>query len=384
MDLLVFSFWLCLAILFYCFFGYGLLVFLARLPAHLKKKERAPFPGKPEVTLVVAAYLEDKVLEDKIRNTLELNYPVSAIFVIDGPTRANEIFSRYPSIRLIHQPERTGKYEAIRRGMKEVATPFVIFSDANSILNADAVERILAHYADPGIGAVAGEKRILDPGSSALGEVEGIYWKYESIMKRLDAAFYTVTGAAGELYSIRTDLFKPLPRPVVVDDLVISMQVCLQGYRIAYEPGACSTESSTGTLREESQRRIRIAAGVYGAMGSLNGLLNFFARPTVAFQFFSRKILRWYLCPVLIPMVFILNFFILLKTPGSDLFFWMFVIQASLYAFALLGWILLRSGKKAGIPGIPFYFLFMNYCMLRGFLRYLGKKQPAAWEKTER
>ena len=98
-------------------------------------------------------------------------------------------------------------------------------------------------------------------------------------MKRLDAAFYTVTGAAGELYSIRTDLFKPLPRPVVVDDLVISMQVCLQGYRIAYEPGACSTESSTGTLREESQRRIRIAAGVYGAMDSLNGLLNFFYLP---------------------------------------------------------------------------------------------------------
>ncbi len=384
MEPLIFSFWLCLAILFYCFFGYGLLVFLARLPSHLKKKEKGVIFQGAEATLVVAAYLEDRVLEDKIRNTLSLSYPVSIIFVVDGQTQAQEIFNRYPSVRFIHQPERRGKYEAIKKAMEEVRTPYVIFSDANSILSLDSIEKILVHYSRPGIGAVAGEKRILDPGSSALGEAEGIYWKYESILKQLDAEFYTVTGAAGEIYSIRTELFRPKATPVVVDDLLISMQVCLQGYRIAYEPDAYSTESSPGDLNQEAQRRIRIAAGVYQAMGSLKGVLNFFRRPLLAFQFFSRKILRWYLCPILVPAVFILNLSIIIQTADTSIYFWIFTLQVLLYLFALLGWILLRSGRKAGILGIPFYFLFMNHCMMRGFFRYLGKKQPAAWEKTER
>lgn len=282
MDLLLFSFWLCLAILFYCFFGYGLLIFLARLPSHLKKKDRSPLPEQAAVTIIIAAYLEDRVLEEKIRNTLDLSYPARIIFVVDGHTNAGEIFDRYPSIRFIHQEVRSGKYEAIKKAMQEVSTPFVVFSDANSILNSDAIEKILVHFSNPGVGAVAGEKRILDPGSSALGEAEGIYWKYESILKRLDAEFYTVTGAAGELYSIRTELFRPVDAPVIVDDLVISMQICLEGYRIAYEPGAWSTERSEGNLKQEAQRRIRIAAGVYQAMGSLKGVLNFFRRPLLA------------------------------------------------------------------------------------------------------
>jgi biofilm PGA synthesis N-glycosyltransferase PgaC len=384
MGLIVFLFWISLAVIFYCFFGYSILVLLTGFAGLLKKKKTQLPQQIPGVTLIITAYLEDRVLLQKIENSLALTYPVKILFVLDAPTSALHLFGRYPSVKVIYQPERKGKYEAIKRAMKEVDTPIVVFSDANSMLNRESIEKIVSHYADPGTGAVAGEKKIINTGSSTLGEAEGIYWKYESFMKRCDAELYTVTGAAGELYSIRTELFRPLNEAVIVDDLVISMQVCLQGYRIAYEPGAFSEEPSPGDLEAESRRRVRIAAGVYQAMGRLKGTMNFIRRPMVAFQFFSRRVLRWFICPLLLPLVLLLNILIVAGNPAKNIYTFFLVGQGLLYLLALIGWMLIRNGSRAGIFSVPFYFLFMNYCMLLGFFRYLGKKQPATWEKAER
>lgn len=384
MNLLITLFWIFLAILFYCYAGYGILLYIARSLGRKRNATSAANAGMPAVTLVVTAYLEDRILEDKIINSLNLGYPLEIIFVIDGKTKSLDLFKNHPNIKCLHQEERLGKYNAIRLAMKEVRTPFVIFSDANSMLNKGCVQRIIAHYADPHTGGVAGEKKINELGSSAFGEAEGLYWKYESFTKELDANFYTVIGAAGELYSIRTELFKPVLSPVVLDDFLISMQVCLQGYRIAYEPGAFALESDPGNFSDEKKRRIRIAAGGFQSLTYLSNALNFLRHPVLAFQFFSRRILRWIVCPILIPLVFMMNCMIVYRQQELNVFAILLACQLLFYLLAVVGWLIIRSGKKAGWLSIPFYFLFMNYCTLKGLFRFLGKKQPAAWEKTER
>lgn len=211
-------------------------------------------------TIIVTAYNEETILEQKIKNTLAIDYPADKLRIIiitDGSTDGSEkIVQQYPSVVLLHQAERRGKYAAIKRAMQQVKTPIVVFSDANTMLNVACLKRIAVHYKNEKVGGVAGEKKIIrDKNVSAVGEAEGLYWQYESFMKRLDASLNTVTGAAGELFSIRTSLFRELNDELILDDFVISMQICLQGYKIEYEPEAFATEQPSISLAEEEKEK---------------------------------------------------------------------------------------------------------------------------------
>jgi cellulose synthase/poly-beta-1,6-N-acetylglucosamine synthase-like glycosyltransferase len=285
----------------------------------------------------------------------------------------------------MHQQERRGKLAAIKRAIQFVQTPVVIFSDANTILNTECIRKIVAHYNDPKTGGVAGEKKITEHKKvSAVGEAEGLYWKYESFLKKQDAGFYTVVGAAGELFSIRTHLFQAPDDSIILDDFIISMQVCLQGYTIAYEPGAFAVESPSASLWEEGKRKLRISAGAYQSIGYLKSCLNFIKYPRLCFQYVSRRLLRWVFCPPMILLLLLANILIV-TDPEQSVFYTGFLVAQSLfYLLALPGWLLVRSGKKAGILAIPFYFVFMNYCLVRGFMRFLKGKQTVLWEKSLR
>ena len=311
-DLLLF--YLSIAVLFYCYIGYGiLLTFLNGIKYNfIHHKPAMPGAAEPGITVIIAAYNEEEVLERKIINTLSVDYPadkVTIIIITDGTTdNSGTILEKYTSILWLHQDERKGKYAAVKRAMQFVKTPFVIFSDANTMLNENSFRKIIARYSDLSVGGVAGEKRILlNSRMAAVGEAEGLYWQYESFMKRLDAGFYSVVGAAGELYSIRTNLFKEMDDNLILDDFAISMQVCLQGYKIAYEPGAFATEAASYSLKEEQKRKVRIAAGAYQVAGYLKNCLNIFKYPLLSFQYISRRILRWYVCPLLLIVVFFTN-----------------------------------------------------------------------------
>lgn len=389
MDILIFLFWFSLAILFYGYAGYGLLVYFLNNIRVLFVKKRIPPAGEwPDLALVIAAYNEEAVLEQKIINSLALDYPpgrLRILVVTDGSDdRSAEKVRKFPAVQLLHQPERKGKYAAIKRAMCQVREPVVVFSDANCMLNPESLKKMVEHYSDPDVGGVAGEKKILrNHFASAVGEAEGIYWQYESFMKRMDAELYTVTGASGELFSIRTELFRALDREVILDDFVISMQVCLQGYRIEYEPDAFATESPSASLAEEEKRKIRISSGAFQSLAYLKGCLNFFRHPMLAFQFFSRRLLRWVGCPLALGVLLVTN--ILLVTGIRDQWYNTFLLlQGLFYLFALFGWFYIRSGKRAGLFTIPFYFVFMNYCLVRGWIRFARRKQTALWEKSLR
>jgi poly-beta-1,6-N-acetyl-D-glucosamine synthase len=391
MTITILFFWISLAVLFYCYLGYGIFVFLVNTLKNFfvyRKKNTLSLPALP-VTIIITAYNEEAILEQKIKNTLAIDYPadkLQIIFITDGSTDDSaDLFNRYPFITLLHQPERKGKYAAIKRAMQKVETPVVIFSDANTMLNKECIKNIVPHYNNEKVGAVAGEKKIIsNKKNSAAGEAERMYWKYESFMKKLDAGLNTVTGAAGELFSIRTNLFKALDDEVILDDFVISIQVCLQGYKIAYEPGAFASELPSASLAEEEKRKVRISAGAYQSIGYLKDCLNIFKHPLLSFQFISRRLLRWIFCPPLLVVLLLANILIVFLHTDTYLYNLMLYAQAGFYVLAFSGWIMARSGKKTEILTIPFYFIFMNYCLVKGFVKFMKGRQSVLWEKSLR
>lgn len=386
-----FLFFFSLGIVFYCYIGYGILILVLVELKHLFYTGSRTIPPEhfePEITLVVAAFDEADFIDQKIRNSLALEYPAGKlhwIFITDGSgDNTPAIVANYPQIRLLHLPERKGKVAAMNRAIRFVETPYAIFSDANTLLNPLCVKEIVKHYADPKVGGVAGEKKIIDTADGQVsGAGEGMYWKYESMLKKLDSDLHSVVGAAGELFSLKTSLFYQAPESTIIEDFVQSMKICMQGYVIRYEPNAFAIEHGSATMLDEQKRKIRIAAGAFQAMIILKGLFNIFHFPVLSFQFLSHRILRWTLCPLSLVLCFISNAWLAWGRAG-EFYLVFFLLQTVFYAIAWAGWIMANRNLKIKAFYIPYYFLFMNLSVFMGFYRWIRKRQSAVWEKAAR
>ena len=377
-------FWISFFFLFYTYIGYGFLLLL--LSAVFRKKTKTVENFFPGVTLLVPAYEEEKIIQQKIENSLQLNYPagkLSFVFITDGSTdQTPSIVAENQRIRLLHQPLREGKSAAINRAMKEIKTPVVVFTDANSFLHPDSIINLVRHFVDEKVGGVSGEKRIANIDDSGVGFGEKIYWRYESKLKKANAKFHTLVGAAGELFAIRTTLFSPLGENIILDDFMISARICQQGFRVLYEQEAIAIETSSSSMAEEKKRKIRISAGCFQALYLLRGLLNPFRNSKVSFQYISHRVLRWVICPLALPLLFLSNMFLCLEKV-HPLYVFFCLGQFAFYAIALAGWIF--PEKKTGkILLIPYYAVFMVLCQYLGLYRYITKKQTVFWEKATR
>jgi cellulose synthase/poly-beta-1,6-N-acetylglucosamine synthase-like glycosyltransferase len=328
------------------------------------------------VTLLIPAYNESSVIALKIENSLALDYApelLEVVVVTDGSDDGSVgIVESYAArgVRLFHQPQRQGKVAAINRAMPLLNGEIVVFSDANAMLERRALRMLARNFADPEVGGVAGEKRVTGGG-------EGLYWRYESFLKRCDSALSSVMGAAGELFAIRRDLFEAPPSDVLLDDFLISLRLVERGWRVVYEPEAFVTEKPSPSLAGEWQRRARNAAGGFQAMRRLPGLLKP-ERGRVAWQYFSHRVLRWAVTPFLLPTVYGLNL-LLLALPFYRL---VLLAQTAFYVAALLGYVLARRGVQRGPLYAVFYFCFTNAATLAGFWRYVTGTQPVTWIKV--
>ncbi|WP_417941224.1 glycosyltransferase family 2 protein [Flavobacterium sp. RS13.1] len=394
MTVLKIIFWFLLFIIVYTYVGYGILLFLIikiRRFFKLGKKAKTDPDYEPEVTLFIAAYNEKEYVAAKMKNTLELEYPkekLNIIWVTDGSDDGTpHLLEGYPNTTVYHLDERNGKIGAMNRGMQFVKTPIVIFSDANTNLGKESVRRIVNLFSNPAVGCVSGEKRIVDKESDvASGAGEGIYWKYESALKKWDAELYSVVGAAGELFAIRTQLYRHVEKDTLLDDFIISLRVAQEGYTIQYDPEAYAIETASASVKEEFKRKIRISAGGIQSIVRLRSLLNIFKYGTLSFQYISHRVLRWSLTPLclilLIPVLSILAFDEGIISFGFySILFWM---QLFFYAAALLGWFLENRETRIKILFVPYYFFIMNLCVILGFLRYLKKSQSVNWERAKR
>ena len=386
-------FWTCLVLVVYTYVGYGLLLWLLVTIKRIVKgkPERRELPADdalPHVTLLVCAYNEQDVVDMKMQNTRELDYPKSKLhimWVTDGSTDdTNERLRKYDDVEVVYTPERNGKTAALNHGISLITSEITVMTDANTMVNREAIREIVRCMEDPQVACVAGEKRVLsrDEGQTAA-KGEGLYWKYESTLKRLDSELYSAMGAAGELNAIRTALYQPMSNITLLDDFVMSMRMVDQGYRIAYTSEAYAMEYGSANLEEESKRKRRIAAGGLQSAWWLRGMMNPLRNPVVAFQFVSHRVLRWSITPIALFLLIPLNT-ALVFLKGGTVYNVIWVLQILFYLAALAHLMLERSGRCHKLLYVIYYFLFMNINVLQG-MKYLSTYHGGGtWEKAKR
>ncbi|MBQ3767743.1 MAG: glycosyltransferase family 2 protein [Prevotella sp.] len=394
MAALKIAFWICAFLVFYTYLGYGMLLWLlVRLKRIVRgKAERKALPTDeaelPEVTFMICAYNEQDVVDMKMENTLQLDYPhdkLHIMWVTDGSTdQTNERLARYADVEVVFSPERRGKTAALNHGISMVRSEITMMTDANTIVNREAVREIVRCFQDPRVACVAGEKRVMarHEGQTAA-EGEGLYWKYESALKRMDSELYSAMGAAGELNAIRTRFYEPMPETALLDDFVMSMRMVDQGYKIAYTSDAYAMEYGSADLTEESKRKRRIAAGGLQSVWWLRQMMNPFRRPVVAFQFVSHRVLRWSITPIALLALIPLNVALVMMKAGT-IYTVIWILQVLFYLAAFVSWLLEKQGRKNKLLYVPYYFLFMNLNVFRG-MKYLSTHSTSgAWEKAKR
>ena len=385
-------FWISIGIVFYTYVGYAILLLLLVTLKRLFK--RSGIAGEadyepdyePDVTLLIAAYNERDYVPMKVKNTRNLDYPstkLHQLWVTDGSNDGTpDLLAAYPDVKVLHDPVRRGKIAAMNRGVKHVKTPIIVFSDANTELGQESIRRIVNLFSRPTTGCVSGEKRIhASTADAAASAGEGFYWRYESALKRWDAELYSVVGAAGELFAIRTNLYEDVPPDTILDDFTISLRVAMKGYTIQYDPEAYAIETASANVKEELKRKVRIAAGGIQAVARLLPLLNIFKYGMLSFQYISHRVLRWTITPLLLPAILVLN---LLLYNQSLLYAVLLWLQVAFYIAALAGGYLQGRKLRLKVLFIPYYFFIMNYAVYKGMIRYLRKNQSVSWERARR
>ena len=388
------AFWICAFLVFYTYLGYGMLLWLlVRLKRIVRgKAERRALPTDdtelPEVTFMVCAYNEQDVVDMKMKDIHQLDYPkdkLHIIWVTDGSSdNTNEHLKAYPDVEIIFTPERKGKTAALNHGLSMVKSPITIMTDANTMVNTGAIREIVRLMYDPKVACVAGEKRVMARHEEqAAAEGEGLYWKYESTLKRMDSELYSAMGAAGELNAIRTTLYEPMPENALLDDFVMSMEMVDKGYKIAYTSDAYAMEYGSADLQEESKRKRRIAAGGLQSCWWLRKMMNPFRKPIVAFQFVSHRVLRWSITPFALMALIPINVALVMMKAGT-IYTAIWILQIVFYLSALCGYLLEQKGHRSKLLYVPYYFLFMNMNVFAGIPYLYKHRGGGTWEKAKR
>jgi len=337
----------------------------------------------PSVSVIIPFHNEEQWAARKLENILSCDYPTDKLEVIavsDGSVDAtNDILDRYKGRihRIAYHPRR-GKATALNAGVAQARGAILIFTDANVLFEPKAIRAMVARYDQPTVGGVSG-KVALHPEGAAEPLGEGIYMRYEQWLYRLESRTHTMIGADGAFFSIRRELFVPLPPDTIADDLCIALEVIAKEKRVVYEPEANGIEVVIPNVRAEFSRKVRMIAGGYQALGRFRHLLNPLRVPLVAFQLVSHKLLRWW-APFFLGAIFISA----AVQAGNDLLFAAaFGVQCAFYGLEALGW---SSGRlrQLRVIYIPYYFCATNLAAVQGLWRFLHGRQAITWEKVAR
>lgn len=337
----------------------------------------------PEVAVVIAAFNEEQDIKARVENLLAQDYPADKITYYigsDGSTdNTNAILNEFSDPRLKAQlfPVNRGKASVLNNLIELVTQPFVIFSDANTHFETNAIRQLVAHFDDNKVGAVCGELNLFNPGSN--DNKDSTYWRYEQFLKEKEGQLDALLGANGAIYAIRTPLYTPIPENTVVDDFLIVMNVAKEKYRIIYDKLALAHEEIAPSIAEESKRRIRIGTGNYQAFSRLYWALN----PLIGwrfFSYFSHKVLRWF-TPHLMILALFSNVFLI----GNTFYNIALILQLAGYSVAIYGQKASNNGKA--IPSsiaLLTFFVSMNFALLQGFYRFAFKNVKGTWQRTSR
>ena len=338
----------------------------------------------PRVSLIIAAHNEEAVLKEKLDNSLALDYPREKLQIIvasDGSTDATEeIALSYGDrgVELHRVVERGGKTQAQNEAVGLASGEILVFSDANSMYDAQALRRILLPFEDEAIGCVCGELRYENPEDDAAGKGEGVYWRYEQFLKRRESMLSSTLGANGAIYALRRPLFEALDADII-SDFIMPVRVWRRGFRVVYEPSAIAQERSGGSFTDEFHRRTRIIARSLLGLWAERGVLNPLSHGWFAVQMISHKLMRW-MVPLALIAAFVSNALLSHLEPYRTLFF----IQVVLYGLAFVGnaWPA-RLGRFA-LFYVPAHFCAINAGALLGLLRFISGRRYRIWQPTSR
>lgn len=384
MLLLQVLFFLSAGLLVFHYLAYPAFVIVLAQLADERAGVEANAPGAvlPSVTVVIAAFNEERVIAGKLDNTLSLDYPADRLRVIvaaHGSSDATvDIARSYESrgVTVLHAPERRGKTAALNRAVEAATSEIIVFSDANNNFNADALRQLVRHFAQPEVGGVCGLKQIYDAVDRESAVGDGLYWRYESAIKIAESRLGSITTADGEIFAIRRALYEPLDESLINDDAAITLDLVRGGHRVLYEPAARSYEHASIRIEDDFNVKVRM---VSGGFQTLSRYWRFLVPPrsAFAFAFLSHKVLRW-----LAPEWLVLMFASSLLLAAQPFFLLMLFAQIGFYLLAWAGWRMRSRGSLPIAIYVPFYFCAMNLAALFGLYRHLT--QSTQWKKAER
>lgn len=379
---MILIFWVSAAIIIYVYFGYPLILkIISRFVHYVVPPEPAEWP---HVSLIIAAYNEEGVIEPKLENSLRLDYPRGKLEIIvasDGSTdQTDEIVGRYAGegVRLVRVEGRQGKTAAQNRAVEEASGEIVVFSDANAMYEPDAIKRLVRHFGRDDVGCVEGSRVDYSPERTATAEHELTFRNYESRIKTLESRVLSCTGATGPIYAVRRPLYVPLSPDMISDFMEPLMVMYKHRKRQVYEPEAVSREPVLGEMRREFRRKVRIITRCLHSITRVPQIMSPLKTGWFSVQVVSHRFLRW-LLPVLLLVVLFANI-ILARGPFYRA---ALAAQFAFYAAALLGWIFEGARIGSTLLRVPYYFCAANAASLVAVINWLRGKSVVTW-RTER
>lgn len=390
MDGLEVGFWLCFLLVVHTYLLYPVLLLAASsvvqmgrdwrylISRHDRRRVGREAVDLPGLSLIVPAHNEERDLPSKLTNLRELDYPrqlLEVLFVSDGSTDGTNAILRAAeggNVQVLYLPTRGGKAHAVNQAVERARHEILVFSDAATLFAPDAIRKLVRHFEDEQVGVVCGALQF--QGSQESRQTEGVYWRYEGMLRLMESRLGVTLTASGAIYALRRKCFVPLPSNTLVEDLVVPMNARKQGFRVLYDPEARATDFAPATVGGEFTRRVRIATGSFRALGQLvRGPLD----PLTAFAFFSHKLLRWILPFLLIGM---------LVTSGllweRPLYRGLFLAQVTFDIWGVAGYVFRRQVQGVRYALVPYYLLAMHLAFLVGFLRFLSRRSEVGWRRV--
>ena len=398
--------------IFYVYLGYPALIALIGLIRN-KKIHKGPF--EPTVTILIAAYNEQDVIESTLKNKLDLDYPkekLEIIVISDGSTdKTEEIVRRYEgeNVRLVRQEPRAGKTSALNMAAPQAKGEIIALSDANSLWAKDALAKLAGNFADPSVGYVTGKMVYTNPDGSVVGDGSTAYMKYENFLRSAEMGVGSIVGVDGGIDAVRKNLYQPM-NPDQLPDFVLPLKVIEQGYRVIYEPDAILKEPSLKEPRDEYRMRVRVALRSLWALWDMRHLLTIGRSPShvrtltpsefppfprsdapeatpshlltfspsalYAWQLWSHKVLR-YMCFIFLLAAYFAN----LALWSSGVFYKLFfIVQNVCYLGAIISPLLVKAGRKSRVLYLLHYFVLLNLASAHAFIKFLLGQKTVIWE----
>ncbi|MEW6442065.1 MAG: glycosyltransferase family 2 protein [bacterium] len=359
------------------YFLYPLAIRLGGRIAPYRTLKREIFPS---ISVLIAAYNEEKSIERKIRNTLALDYPKERLEILvgsDGSTDGTASIARSfagQGVRLLDFESNRGKTSVQNDLVRASRGEILVFTDAASFLSRDALRKIVRNFADGRVGGVAGRMRYVDTERNLTTRSQGLYWRYEAKIREMESALGRVIGVDGPLYAVRRDAYVPLENNAI-SDLLMPLLLLEQGRRVVLEPEALVDEDPNTRSREEFRTRKRIALRGLVGLASHSHLLNPMKHPVLALQIFFHKVLRWFVGPLVL-----LNAAAAATLSGHALFRVMLAGYIVFFLLAAWGWLRQYQGGKAILLlSVPYYFCLVNLAASAAIVDFFRRKEAVSW-----